>query len=202
MSGSRAASAVACSGNRLLRPATFHVMRRTTPSHVSFVGRAARSARAQLRASGRAPARRSRPRTHSRQSNRVPRGGAPSNRPRASGTPRSWRPTTAAAKSPILRKPPASPARVCTRSSTTSSTGDRDRSAPRRALVSSRHRGRRRALSAALIHDAVARDDALRRAAGRRSSSRHRESCMPVALIFGTQRRGRTSPVSAPDGWS
>ena len=36
MSGFRAAIAPACSGNRLLRPATFHVMRRTTPSHVSY----------------------------------------------------------------------------------------------------------------------------------------------------------------------
>jgi hypothetical protein len=43
MSGSRAASAVACSGNRLLRPATFHVMRRTTSSHISFATRAAPS---------------------------------------------------------------------------------------------------------------------------------------------------------------
>lgn len=43
MSGARAAIAVACSASRLLRPATFHVMRRTTPSHVSFDPPATRS---------------------------------------------------------------------------------------------------------------------------------------------------------------
>jgi hypothetical protein len=36
MSGCRAAIAVACSACRLLRPATFHVIRRTTASHISL----------------------------------------------------------------------------------------------------------------------------------------------------------------------